>query len=346
MQIPIATNESVGLMSNADVLAVQSLLADENSLKGAKKNHAVELNTETPSQQYLNDVYYSGLLYDPGPLSDGTTLWDETYSKEYTYFESDGLWHDRGSSTISLGSNSSPGIVQGSTAGGKVYIENDGTMSLNGYDTIKGDISGLAENKLDKVSIVDNVTSTNTDKPLSAKQGKALNDSIASVSGVINTHVGNTSNPHNVSKAQVGLGNVDNTSDANKPVSTAQATAINAKQDKLSGSGLVKSTSGVISYDTNSYALSSALTKAGVGLGNVDNTSDANKPVSTAQATAINAKQAQLNGTGFIKASGTAISYDNTAYATAASVTNLANKIQLVTALPSSPTSGVLYVIA
>ena len=33
-----------------------------------------------------------------------------------------------------------------------------------------------------------------------------------------------------------------------------------------------------------------ALVKADVGLGNVDNTSDANKPVSTAQAAAINAK--------------------------------------------------------
>jgi hypothetical protein len=34
------------------------------------------------------------------------------------------------------------------------------------------------------------------------------------------THTSNTSNPHSVTKAQVGLGSVDNTSDANKPVST------------------------------------------------------------------------------------------------------------------------------
>lgn len=38
-------------------------------------------------------------------------------------------------------------------------------------------------------------------------------------------HASNTSNPHSVTKSQVGLGNCDNTSDANKPVSTAQATA-------------------------------------------------------------------------------------------------------------------------
>lgn len=42
----------------------------------------------------------------------------------------------------------------------------------------------------------------------------------------VNNHIANKSNPHVVTRAQVGLGNVNNTSDANKPVSTAQATAI------------------------------------------------------------------------------------------------------------------------
>lgn len=45
----------------------------------------------------------------------------------------------------------------------------------------------------------------------------------------IQTHIGSTSNPHAVTKTQVGLGNVDDTSDVNKPVSTAQATAIGLK---------------------------------------------------------------------------------------------------------------------
>lgn len=46
----------------------------------------------------------------------------------------------------------------------------------------------------------------------------------------VNNHIANKSNPHTVTKTQVGLGNVNNTSDADKPVSTAQAAAIaNAK---------------------------------------------------------------------------------------------------------------------
>lgn len=46
------------------------------------------------------------------------------------------------------------------------------------------------------------------------------------VNAKVDSHIGNKSNPHEVTKAQVGLGNVNNTSDADKPVSTVQATAI------------------------------------------------------------------------------------------------------------------------
>ena len=47
----------------------------------------------------------------------------------------------------------------------------------------------------------------------------------------ITAHLENKNNPHATTAEQIGLGNVDNTSDADKPVSTAQATAIaDAKQ--------------------------------------------------------------------------------------------------------------------
>lgn len=39
-------------------------------------------------------------------------------------------------------------------------------------------------------------------------------------------HIQNTANPHQVTKSQVGLNNVDNTSDINKPVSTATQTYV------------------------------------------------------------------------------------------------------------------------
>lgn len=55
------------------------------------------------------------------------------------------------------------------------------------------------------------------------------------------THLTDTNNPHSVTKSQVGLGNVDNTSDVNKPISTATQTALNGKANNattLSGYGI------------------------------------------------------------------------------------------------------------
>lgn len=49
----------------------------------------------------------------------------------------------------------------------------------------------------------------------------------------IAAHASRTDNPHAVTKDQVGLGSVDNTADADKPVSTAQAAAIKAVSDAV-----------------------------------------------------------------------------------------------------------------
>ena len=87
-----------------------------------------------------------------------------------------------------------------------------------------------------------------------------------------------------LTSSDVGLGNVDNTSDANKPVSTATQTALDAKEATI--------TAGTTSQYYRGDKTFQTLNKSAVGLGNVDNTSDANKPVSTATQTALDAKAA------------------------------------------------------
>jgi hypothetical protein len=84
----------------------------------------------------------------------------------------------------------------------------------------------------------------------------------------------------NVDKNDVGLGNVDNTSDANKPISTATQTALDSKA----------STTALNSH-VNDVNNPHSVTKTQVGLGNVDNTSDLNKPISTATQTALDGKE-------------------------------------------------------
>lgn len=62
--------------------------------------------------------------------------------------------------------------------------------------------------------------------------------------GELDAHAANTANPHGVTKAQVGLGNVDNTADSAKPVSTAQQTALDTKQAALVSGSNIKTVNG------------------------------------------------------------------------------------------------------
>lgn len=136
---------------------------------------------------------------------------------------------------------------------------------------------------------------------------------------------GNTnSNPHNITPTLIGLGNVDNTKDLDKPISTAVATALSAKLDSVTAGDIglenVDNTSDIDKpvSTAQSQAISAAVsgkadiqalnthkndtdnphsvTKAQVGLSNVDNTSDADKPVSTAQALEIAKKLDAAHG--------------------------------------------------
>lgn len=65
---------------------------------------------------------------------------------------------------------------------------------------------------------------------ISASGSISSEDSVAR--DAIGNHKSDTSNPHNVTPAQIGLGNVDNTSDLDKPISTAVQKAIDNKADK------------------------------------------------------------------------------------------------------------------
>ena len=70
------------------------------------------------------------------------------------------------------------------------------------------------------------------------KDQAGITSDIDAVQTNLETHINNKSNPHEVTKDQVGLGNVDNTSDANKPISTATQTALNGKFSATEGNNL------------------------------------------------------------------------------------------------------------
>lgn len=101
-------------------------------------------------------------------------------------------------------------------------------------------------------------------------------------------------------------------------------------QPALSGTGFVKISGTTISYDNNTYATE---TYVGTQIANLVDSSPATLDTlnelaaalgddpnfATTVATSIGTKQAQLNGTGFVKVSGTTVSYDNSTYLTTSS---------------------------
>ena len=132
-----------------------------------------------------------------------------------------------------------------------------------------------------------NVNNTaDTMKPVSVPQQAALDALSNSLNTAINNHVGNTNNPHQVTKEQVGLGKVDNTSDLEKPISVATQNAI---------SEVVSNLDKHIADKNNPHEV----TKEQIGLGRVDNTSDLEKPISTATQVALD-KKAELGPDGKI----------------------------------------------
>lgn len=76
------------------------------------------------------------------------------------------------------------------------------------------------------------------------------------------SHTGNTSNPHGVTKAQVGLGNVDNTADAQKSVNYANSAG--SANTASTATGMANSNPGTASLK-NIYA-GTADIGAGAGL--------------------------------------------------------------------------------
>jgi hypothetical protein len=106
----------------------------------------------------------------------------------------------------------------------------------------------------------------------------------------LNAHINNYNNPHNTTATQVGLGNVANYAVAQ--TTDAQAgTATNLYMTPaLTAAAITALIGNAFNAHITNYSNPHQTTAAQVGLGNVNNTSDLNKPISTATQTALNGK--------------------------------------------------------
>lgn len=97
-----------------------------------------------------------------------------------------------------------------------------------------------------------------------------------------------SSNPHNITKDTIGLGNVDDTSDLDKPISTAVQEALNTLGNTIDTG--ITNASGELRTHIRNKENPHNVTAELLGLGLVDNTRDLEKPISYAVQTALEGK--------------------------------------------------------
>lgn len=153
-----------------------------------------------------------------------TITGDTISAKDTTYTAGDGIKIENG-----IISNTRVSAEWGNVTG-DITAQEDLQNALN----LKADKSDTyAKSEVDgAIKTVDDKVKKNTEDIA------ALNTNKANASD-LSSHTSNTSNPHSVTKAQVGLGNVDNTADLDKPISTATQAALDEKQNTLTaGTGI------------------------------------------------------------------------------------------------------------
>ena len=203
MVIPLtpATTQEAGLMDADSVIKLNQTLPDaieaEQEARIAKDNAHDTFNSSLPG------IILTGFTLTHNSTNVRATLNNKTKSADgKTYEGATDLIRD-----ILAATKTTAGVM---TAADKTNLDN----------TVQG-LANEITNRTNAINALRTELKTYVDD-LIADTGS----DVTALETKVNNHIANKSNPHTVTKAQVGLGNVNNTSDANKPVSTAQAAAI------------------------------------------------------------------------------------------------------------------------
>lgn len=123
-----------------------------------------------------------------------------------------------------------------------VNVNQSTTEAVLNFTTYRQEAQQVSRNTLTITSATTSqaglMSSSDKTKLDGLKDQAGITSDINAVQTNLETHINNKSNPHKVTKEQVGLGNVDNTSDANKPISNATQTALNGKFSATDGNAL------------------------------------------------------------------------------------------------------------
>lgn len=208
-QIDAATASQAGVMTAADKVKLDTTLPNQIAAETTNRTNAD--NAITAKINSFPDHILGRNLENSGTLINLTTSATElTLGYWWTERKEDGSFQvnkTRHTFNIPAATQTVAGVM---TAADKKNLDSTVTGLANEITNRTNAINALRTEL--KTYVDDLIADTGSD--------------VTALETKVNNHIANKSNPHTVTKAQVGLGNVNNTSDANKPVSTAQAAAI------------------------------------------------------------------------------------------------------------------------
>lgn len=283
----VSSNLATNYYSKSDV---DGLLSDKIDISGLPDNIVSDINN-TPSynidniELQYNQYYKEGSEYLPSTEGTVVQIASATASSAGVMSASDKQAIDQGVQDIqSLYTNLSTETSQREAADESLSnaistetqratqaeqslstsISNETQRATQAEQTLTTNLSTI-QNKQVATETGSTISLQSATQPLSSQQ--YVDVSVQSVSSALQDHTNNTANPHQVTAEQVGLGNVDN---------VQQYSAQNPPPYPVTS---VAGRTGAVT-----------LTKSDVGLSNVDNTSDVNKPISTATQAALDSK--------------------------------------------------------
>lgn len=211
MVIPLtpATTQEAGLMDADSVIKLNQTLPD--AIEAEQEARIAKDNEIKASLETVPEILLAKSSNEPGSLLNlGFTTTGISINYWYAKKQQNGHYQvndSQSSILLPAATKTAAGVM---TASDKTKLDNT--------------VQGLANEITDRTNAINSLRTEL--KTYIDNQISDTGSDVTALETKVNNHIANKSNPHTVTKTQVGLGNVNNTSDTDKPVSTAQATAI------------------------------------------------------------------------------------------------------------------------
>lgn len=219
--IALANSTTAGLMSPDSVNALSDLSSRVEALEGTTVR-LLYTTKNNPSAAEIEAFVRASGYTDPTKWSGIAVVVAGTYHI-WHYYSNDNIgWRDDGVDTVSQWTNTTLGIIKGSQTDGKIYAEDDGTGSVNGWSALKNRVTNVENNKADNTTVAA-IPVVKTATGTISTSSNSVNVSYTGT--VIGTYIKDASNKEVITDVTIGASAVT-FSTAQNPSTALTATVI------------------------------------------------------------------------------------------------------------------------